>query len=271
MRALRITAITLLGLLSPASTFSPQPRKATQGVIQRAFSDPVLDADGTPSPALYRAALAFRNFSSRGGIDTSELASLLAHLNLDATPEERRSLFKYLDADGDGQISLHEFLGWYGDAAEASTRQSRQFQNMLMSRRTVNAFDTTPVDDAVLRRAVSCAVAAPNRSGSEPWRFIRLGSATVAKLQRLNARVIETGGGAMSQQQQRAPLLPEAWPEIPGWVAVTSALTPGDPEAELADFRSTSCAMQNLMLSLWSEGVGSKWTEGPMQKTQQFA
>ena len=29
--------------------------------------------------------------------------------------------------------------------------------------------------------------------------------------------------------------------------------------------------MQNFMLSMWSEGIGSKWTSGPVQKTQEFA
>ena len=88
----------------------------------------------------------------------------------------------------------------------------------------------------------------------------------MAKLQKLNDEMMMHKG-----QQQQPPLLPEVWAKIPGWCVVTTKITEDDLETELKDFRSTSCAMQNFMLSMWSEGVGSKWTEGPMQKTKQFA
>ena len=37
------------------------------------------------------------------------------------------------------------------------------------------------------------------------------------------------------------------------------------------DFKSVSCAVQNFLLSMWSEGIGTKWTEGPIQRTPEFA
>ena len=67
------------------------------------------------------------------------------------------------------------------------------------------------------------------------------------------------------------PLPLTDWTKIPGWCVVTTKLTPGDPEVQLEDFKSTSCAVQNFMLSMWSEGIGTKWTSGPVQKTQAFA
>lgn len=226
-----------------------------------------------PKALIARAKIAFATFDQeqKGFITPPQLSNLLTYLDLDTTPEERSALFLYLDHDRDGTISLSEFITWYSDAAEAVTAQSQEFQLMLTSRRTVNSFDSTPVDDKVLRRAVQCAIAAPNRSGSEPWRFVKIGEETVARLQELNDRVVMAGGDEVLRQQQQAPLLPDVWSEIPGWCVVTTKITPGDPETELKDFRSTSCAMQNFMLSMWSEGVGSKWSEGPTQKTQQFA
>jgi len=231
--------------------------------------------DAIPSygPMVERAKIAFNNLDreGKGGIDMNELADLFAYLDVDVPPMEQRALFLYLDLDGDGTISWEEFIVWYGNAAEAATTRSTDFQNMLLSRRTVNSFDPTPVSDGVLRRAVECAIAAPNRSGSEPWRFVKLGSETVAKIQKLNDELVMMKGDEVTKKQQQAPLLPEIWPKIPGWCVVTTRITPDDPEVELKDFRSTSCAMQNFMLSMWSEGVGSKWTEGPTQKSQQFA
>jgi nitroreductase len=44
-----------------------------------------------------------------------------------------------------------------------------------------------------------------------------------------------------------------------------------NPAVELDDFKSTSCAVQSPMLSMWSEGIGTKWTSGPVQFTQEFA
>lgn len=216
---------------------------------------------------------AFEEFDrkGKGGFSFNELEEVLCSLDMDCTPEERRALFNYLDADGNGVIDFQEFDDWYSSAVEDVRSSSENFRNLLMSRRTVNQFDTTPVSDDVLRRAIECAIAAPNRSGSEPWNFVKIGPTTVQKLQELNARVVMAGGDKVLKKQQSAPLLPEQWTEIPGWCVVTSKRSPDDPDTELKDYRSTSCAMQNFMLSMWSEGVGSKWTEGPTQKTQQFA
>lgn len=221
-----------------------------------------------------RAKMMFDKFDQdgSGGICARELSDVLKSLDLEATAEEVNALFSYLDADGDGSITLDEFLPWYSSAASEAIQVSQDFQDMLMSRRTVNKFDpSTLIDDDVFRRAIKCAIAAPNRSGSEPWGFIKAGPKTVQKLQDLNARVIMAGGEKVTSIQQSAPLLPEVWTEIPGWCVVTTKVLPDDPVAELQDFRSTCCAIQNFMLSMWSEGVGSKWTEGPTQKTQQFA
>jgi nitroreductase len=207
-----------------------------------------------------RATEIFNKFDvdKSGGICVDELNEVLKSLEVEATVEETNALFSYLDVNGDGSISLEEFLPWYSGSVQDVVSVRDDFQKLLMSRTTVNKFDSSsPVSDDVLRRAIKCAIEAPNRSGSEPWGFIKIGPETVEKLQELNAKVNMAGG--------------ETWNEIPGWCVVTTKLTPTDEVVELRDFRSTCCAIQNFMLSMWSEGVGSKWTEGPTQKTQQFA
>jgi nitroreductase len=43
-------------------------------------------------------------------------------------------------------------------------------------------------------------------------------------------------------------------------------------EIELEDvIKSTSYAVQNFTLSMWSEGIGSRWTSGPVQTSQELA
>lgn len=169
-----------------------------------------------------------------------------------------------IPGNGDGEIGVEDFLPWYCDAVDASRQVSDSFQALLIGRRTVDNFDQTPVSDDVLRRAVACAIAAPNRSCSEPWRFIQAGPETVARFAELKEQLqmgMESDYGDPSID----------WRKIPGWCVVTTKISPDNTQVELEDFKSTSCAVQNFMLSLWSEGIGSKWTAGPVQKTQEFA
>ena len=199
-------------------------------------------------------------------IDEEQLGEMLQALRIEATEDEAYALFKYLDEDGDGQVSFDEFLPWYDASAEAAKSISANFQELLLGRRTVDQFDATPVDDDVLERAIACAIAAPNRSGSEPWRFSQVGPETVKKLADLRTAQLQ-----MEESRGRNVAFTDSWTQIPGWVVVTSKVTPDDPVVELEDYKSTACAVQNLMLSLWSEGVGSKWTSGPIQRTEEFA
>jgi len=205
-----------------------------------------------------------------GSISGGELGEMLRMLDVEATDEESEALFKYLDGNGDGYVDFEDFLPWYSETAEAANEIASSFQSLLIGRRTVDRFDRTPVTDDVLKRAIQCAIAAPNRSMSEPWRFIKVGPETVRKFSKLKSEL-----GRMETEQRgaasTAPSVDVDWTEIPGWIVVTTKLTPDDPAVELEDFKSVSCAVQNLMLSLWSEGIGSKWTSGPVQKTQEFA
>lgn len=212
--------------------------------------------------ALERAKDVFYKYDADGSgeISSSELGEMLVSLDVEASLEEADALFRYLDSDGSGAISLEEFLPWYTETAEAALEVSSSFRALLTGRRTVDSFDQTAVSDDVLRRAIECAIAAPNRSLSEPWRFIQVGSETVSKIAALKAAMEQDDGEAIKSDFTR----------IPGWCVVTTRLS-DDKEQESDDFRSTSCAVQNFMLSMWAEGIGSKWTSGPLQKSQEFA
>jgi Nitroreductase family/EF-hand domain pair len=206
-----------------------------------------------------------------GTMNAAELLDMLSMLDIAANQDEAEALCKYLDVDGDGEIDILDFLPWYGQAVDASRSVSQQFQSLLIGRRTVDYFDQTPVADDVLHRAIQCAIAAPNRRMSEPWRFIQAGPETVAKFAQLNQKMrlgMETDDSA-TRTEPCAPMVD--WSKIPGWCIVTTKLTPGDETAELEDYKSTCCAIQNFMLSMWSEGIGTKWTSGPVQKTPEFA
>lgn len=218
-------------------------------------------------------------------IEPNELLELLCMLDMDATEDDANALFKYLDTTASGEITLDDFLPWYSEAAATSKQVASSFQNVLIGRRTVDQFDKTPVSDDVLRNAVLCAIAAPNRSGTEPWRFIQIGPETVHKFVQLRDELGAAGQmsnmesnsatsspcGTVDADADDADRAAVDWESIPGWVVVTTKITPEDAQVEQEDFKSTCCAVQNFLLSMWSEGIGTKWTSGPVQRTKEFA
>jgi nitroreductase len=43
------------------------------------------------------------------------------------------------------------------------------------------------------------------------------------------------------------------------------------PECLQEDYAATCCSIQNMMLALHSQGVGSKWTTGAVTRTKEIA
>lgn len=233
----------------------------TKNGIIRQHLPPLFDLTASETE---RARDVFSSFvDNKQLLHPKELANMLRTLDIDASEDDAEALFKYLDKDGSGGIEFDEFLPWYDDAATAAKEMATAFQSILLSRRTVDVFHSTEIEDSVLHRAIQAAIAAPNRSGSEPWRFIQLGKETVERLAKLKAQL--KGLDDPDPTVQR-------WTSIPGWVVVTYPRHPeGNNWAQREDFKSVACAIQNFMLSMWSEGIGSKWTDGELQRTEEFA
>ena len=137
-------------------------------------------------------------------------------------------------------------------------------QRALLSRRTVHTFDNArPVPQRILRRAVACAIRAPNHRLTEPWRFVSLGPEAVAAIAALNAASIGDPARAAAKAAR--------WAEIRHWLLVTAAVTPGDAVRTREDYAAACCAVRNLQLALAADGVGAKWTSGAVQRTPDFA
>ena len=120
-----------------------------------------------------------------------------------------------------------------------------------------------------------------NRRGTEPWRFIKLGKEPVGKVvalrEKLNRREYDDSNS--SEGAGAGPNVDGgfvSWTQVPHWIVVTYARSPpgSGPDGKFQqreDFKSTCCAVQNFLLSMWSEGIGTKWTDGPIQRTKEFA
>lgn len=199
-----------------------------------------------------------------GLIDSDELAEVLKLLDINASGEEVSALAKYLDVNNDGDICEEDFLSWYQGAAETVATETNAVRQVLKGRRTVHNFDKSPVPDVVLRNAVEAAIAAPNHKMTEPWRFIKLGQNSISKIAKLNASDIAKSNPVKASKKKTR------WENIPGWCVVTCKKSE-DKIQEEEDFAATACAIQNFQLSMWADGVGVKWTSGPITRTKEFA
>lgn len=135
----------------------------------------------------------------------------------------------------------------------------------LRERRTVHEFTADAVPDALIEAALDCARWAPNHHRTEPWRVYLLGPHAQRAIVDLNTALV-----AANQGERAAAVKRERWRAMPGWLVMTSPLNAGG-EREREDYAACCCAAQNLMLALWADGVGVKWTTGEVVRTREFA
>lgn len=123
---------------------------------------------------------------------------------------------------------------------------------VLAQRRSVAKYDTDKeVPAGVVTAALDSAILAPNHFLTEPWRFYQCGKETVAKF------------GALNEDKKAM------FEGVPGWVVVTVATEYDEnglisTKKGLEDHAAVACAIQNMMLSFSSDGVGSKWMTGAL-------
>jgi len=135
----------------------------------------------------------------------------------------------------------------------------------LRDRRTVQSFLPTPPPPELIWQAIELARWAPNHKLTEPWRFHVLGPETARAIVELNAMQTSASKGPDAAELKR-----RKWSQIPGWLVVTLRKH-SDPFRHEENYAAVCCAIQNLMLFLWSEGVGTKWATGEVTRSAEFA
>ena len=159
---LSLSVIAAICLLSSVSSFVlPTNGRTTRSQIFAATSEDDLSELFTTTDDIEHAREIFNAFDGdqSGELSASELGKMLRMLSIDASDDDARALFKYLDVDDSGAVSFdEEFLPWYAEAADNAKMDTMAVQNVLLERRTVTHFDATPISEAVLRRAIECQV-----------------------------------------------------------------------------------------------------------------
>lgn len=149
-------------------------------------------------------------------------------------------------------------------------------RDAVLHRRSVRAFTGDPVDPELVRRAVGAALTAPAPHHSTPWRFVLVESAKMRHrlLDAMLAAWVEdlTADGFTDEQVARrvrrgevlrgAPYL-----VVPCLVAEGMHAYPDDrrAQAEREMFVvATGAGVQNLLVALAAEGLGSCWVSSTM-------
>jgi nitroreductase len=152
-----------------------------------------------------------------------------------------------------------------------------------------------------LERAVICGCSAPNHKRTEPFTFKRMVGpsekterlADIAYHVSLRQQQEEsaTTGASPEQIEEKATKRREKWSRIPAFLVTLSTCDNivADPdlvetmdeydqlpysapvtERDLEDYAAASSAVQNVLLSLHSEHIASKWVTGPVIRTPAF-
>jgi coenzyme F420-0:L-glutamate ligase/coenzyme F420-1:gamma-L-glutamate ligase len=143
--------------------------------------------------------------------------------------------------------------------------------DVLLARRTIRAFTGEPVDPGAVRRAIATALTAPAPHHSEPWRFVIL-SSPQARMRLVDAMreawITDLRGDGFTPEQitrrlRRGDVLRDA-PLIIVPCLVTDAAHDYPDErrnrSEQAMFTvSMGAAVQNLLVALAVDGLGSAW------------
>ena len=147
------------------------------------------------------------------------------------------------------------------DAADVETDDVHR---VLRSRRTVHDFQPGGIPEALIVNAIEAARWAPNHHRTEPWHFYILGEKARARIAALNAELVRDSKG-----ERAAEIKLKRWNAMPGWL-VLSCIQSDEEVRSREDYAACCCAAQNLMLYLWAEGVGMKWTTGRVTTLDAF-
>lgn len=136
---------------------------------------------------------------------------------------------------------------------------------LIMSRRTIHEFKANKIPDkSIIKDAISAACWAPNHHLTEPWHYYLLGQETVSEVCQLNKEILTKTKGVEAAENKY-----KRWIEIPGWIVVTCQKSDDEMKYQ-EDYASCSCAVQNLMLVLWQQGIGTKWSTGSVTRDERF-
>lgn len=141
-------------------------------------------------------------------------------------------------------------------------------QEGLRTRRTVYKYTNRTIPPDVLNRCLDTARWAPNHKLTEPWRFLVVGENTRHHLGKVAKSIAKDKAGNASGAELEKIIEKQVRKiiDLPALVVIINRKTPDDSFREREDFAACVCALHNLVLALWAEGIGAQWSTGSMTR-----
>ncbi len=142
---------------------------------------------------------------------------------------------------------------------------------IIKSRRTIYKFSEKEVPREIIVKALEAASTAPCHKHTHPWKFYSIGKKSREKLipEIVRLAVIKANKKGTKDVEKASDRAVEKIISAPVLFAVTSKLTPNDPFREKEDYAATVCALHNMVLSFWSNEVGSLWSTGSITREEE--
>jgi nitroreductase len=131
-------------------------------------------------------------------------------------------------------------------------------EEAIRSRRSIFHFRAEPVPAETLDRLLEFGIWAPNHHLTEPWRFTVLGESVRQTLAERygDLQVKKAPADIASEIRERLCAAGVAKFLSKPSIVVVSCLQQGDEQRRREDYAAAYCAVQNVQLAAWAEGVG---------------
>jgi nitroreductase len=143
-----------------------------------------------------------------------------------------------------------------------------ELNEAILTRRSIFDFKPDVVPDGLLEKVLSAGPWAQNHRLTEPWRFRALGPETHQALAEAFAAVQLEALKPDAGEAERAAVREGAMRKIltRPLVVVVSYTLEGDDLRHREDYAATCCAIQNIQLAAWGEGLGMQWSSNRMTR-----
>ena len=132
----------------------------------------------------------------------------------------------------------------------------------IFDRRTIHSFEKRKVSELIIRKSLEAANQAPCHRLTFPWRFYSV--ANKKRIQMLDL-AIELKSQKKQLDEKTKNIIRDKFLN-PSHFIIASQTLSSDKLTRKEDYAACACAIQNLSISLTTEGVFTKWSTGEITR-----
>ncbi|WP_041710630.1 nitroreductase family protein [Prochlorococcus marinus] len=136
----------------------------------------------------------------------------------------------------------------------------------IFGRRTIHAFNSNKVPEKLIFDAINAANQAPCHKLTFPWRFYSISKSKRKEILKL---AIDIKSSQKSLNENSKKIIRDKFLN-PSHLIISTQILNNDKLIEKEDYAACSCAIQNLAISLSSNGVSIKWSTGEIIRSKEI-